>query len=316
MAESFFRDLDIPAPDVSLEIAGGSSNEQTARVMLALEPLFLDSRPDLVLVVGDVNATVAAAMVAARLRIPLAHVEAGLRSFDRSMPEEINRIVTDTVSDYLFTSEAGAGDNLRREGIAEEKIFFCGNVMIDTLLRFRDRAGESDVLARFGLEPGRYVLVTLHRPSNVDDPQQLADLLSILDQIATHMPVVFPVHPRTANRMTEHQLRTEHVRVVPPLGYIDFVRMMADARLVMTDSGGIQEETTVLGVACLTVRDNTERPVTVSEGTNCLVGTDPEKVLKVGLQALQTSQAAARRPALWDGRAAARIADILERVLP
>jgi UDP-N-acetylglucosamine 2-epimerase (non-hydrolysing) len=315
MAESFFRDLGIRPPDVSLNISGGNSNDQTARVMQALDPLFTAHKPDLVLVVGDVNATIAAALVAAKANIPLAHVEAGLRSFDRTMPEEINRIVTDALSDYLFITEPSAEQNLLREGVSPSKIFFCGNVMIDTLLRFRERAMASPVLDQLGLTPCNYTVVTLHRPSNVDDPEKLGDLMAMLERLAERIPVLFPMHPRTQNTMRAHGLQSGRVRIVPPQGYIEFLRIISAARLVLTDSGGIQEETTILGVPCLTVRENTERPVTVAQGTNRLVGTDPEAILKAAEESLQISTRQSRAPELWDGHAAARIIDTLERIL-
>jgi UDP-N-acetylglucosamine 2-epimerase (non-hydrolysing) len=313
MSAAFFRDLEIREPDISLGISGGSSNEQTARVMLALEPLFAARLPDLVLVVGDVNATAAAALVAAKMNLPLAHVEAGLRSFDRTMPEEINRIVTDSLSRFLFTTEAGAAENLQREGIPRERIHFCGNVMIDTLLRFRKRAAASPVLDDLDLACGQYALVTLHRPSNVDDPVKLRELLAMLERLAERIPIVFPLHPRTRNSMAAHGITTRRVRVIAPQSYIDFLALMSSARLVLTDSGGIQEETTILGVTCLTVRDNTERPVTIEQGTNRLVGTDARAIFKAAEEALAAPPASPRRPALWDGRAAVRIVETLER---
>lgn len=315
MSESFFHDLGIHSPDISLGIGGGSSNDQTARVMQALEPLFLGDRPDLVLVVGDVNATIAAALVAAKTNLPVAHVEAGLRSFDRTMPEEINRIVADALSDYLFTTEPSAEENLVREGIAKSRIFFCGNVMIDTLLRFQDQAAKSPVLDQLGLTPRNYVAVTLHRPGNVDDPRKLGELLSMLEHLAKSIPVVFPMHPRTQNTMKLNGLEVKRVRILPPQGYIEFLRIMSAARLMLTDSGGIQEETTILGVTCLTIRENTERPVTITQGTNRLVGTKPQVILKAAEEALETLPSAGQKPDLWDGRAAGRIVDILERVL-
>ena len=316
MAESFFRDLNIPEPEENLGISGGTSNEQTARVMLALETLYRRRRPSLVLVVGDVNATIAAALTAAKAGIPVAHVEAGLRSFDRTMPEEINRVVTDSVSDYLFTSEPSGEENLLREGVSKDRIFFCGNVMIDTLLRSRERANQSDALDRLGLESRNYIAVTLHRPANVDDPKTLQQYLGILDQLAERIPVVFPMHPRTRNTIDNNGLQVGRVRIVPPQGYIDFLRITAEARLVLTDSGGIQEETTILGVPCLTVRDNTERPVTLTQGTNRLVGTNPAAALQAALEVLdQPRSSTPRHPEKWDGRAAERIADTLGKLL-
>ncbi len=315
MSEAFFRDLEIRKPDVSLGISGGTSNEQTARVMLALEPWLAAHRPDLVLVVGDVNATVASAMVAAKAGLPLAHVEAGLRSFDRTMPEEINRIVTDALAQYLFTTEREAGENLVREGVARERVFFCGNVMIDTLLRFQGRASQSRIVDDLGLTAGKYALVTLHRPSNVDDAGKLRELLEMLECLAERIPVVFPAHPRTRNMMQAHGLEARRVRMAPPQGYIDFLRLMSAARLVLTDSGGIQEETTILGVPCLTARENTERPVTITQGTNRLAGCHPQTIIQAALETLAHPPAASRRPELWDGHAAERIVDTLERVL-
>jgi UDP-N-acetylglucosamine 2-epimerase (non-hydrolysing) len=315
MATSFFDDLGIPSPDVSLGISGGSSNEQVARVMLALEPIFESAKPDLVLVVGDVNATVAAAMVAAKKNLRIAHVEAGLRSFDRTMPEEINRIVTDTLADYLFTSEPSGERNLLLEGISSDRIFFVGNVMIDTLLRFQDRAARSPVLDHLGLTPGAYAVVTLHRPANVDDPKKLGELLQMLDCLAERIPVVFPMHPRTRQAMQAHDLRAGRVRIIPPQGYIEFLRIMSAARLMLTDSGGIQEETTILGVSCLTIRENTERPITLSQGTNHLAGAHPDAVLEAAKRALDAPPPTGRTPDLWDGHAATRIANVLERLL-
>lgn len=315
MSDSFFADLAIPRPDVSLGISGGSSNEQTARVMLALEPEFAQSRPDLVLVVGDVNATAGAAMVAAKAGIPLAHVEAGLRSFDRAMPEEINRLVTDALSNFLFTTEPSGNENLLREGVAAERIFFCGNVMIDTLLRFRERAMQSDVLERLSVAERHYVVVTLHRPSNVDDPSRLRELLAVLAELNRQIPVIFPIHPRTRARMEEAGIEPRGVQLTQPFGYIDFLRLTSAARLVLTDSGGIQEETTILNVPCLTVRENTERPVTITQGTNRLVGVDPQAVLEAARQTLQQEPGEPKRPDLWDGKAAVRILDVLERVV-
>ena len=315
MSDAFFRDLEIRRPDVSLGISGGSSNEQTARVMLALESWFAGRRPDLVLVVGDVNATVAAAMVAAKAGLPLAHVEAGLRSYDRTMPEEVNRVVTDALAQYLFTTERDAAENLAREGIPGERVFFCGNVMIDTLLRFQNRAAASGILDEFALTPGQYALVTLHRPSNVDDPAKLQELLAMLECLAERIPVVFPAHPRTRNMMNAHHFELRRIRMVPPQGYIEFLRLMTAARVVLTDSGGIQEETTILGVPCLTVRENTERPVTIAQGTNRLAGCDPGAILKAAFETLERPPAPGQRPELWDGCAAERIVATLEQLL-
>ena len=311
MSDLFFSELAIPHPDVNLGIGGGTQTQQTAEIMLKVEPVLSQDRPNLVLIVGDVNSTLAAALVAAKLRIPIAHVEAGLRSFDRTMPEEINRIVTDALSDYLFASEPAGVRNLLQEGIPEERIFFVGNVMIDTLLRSRDKAAKSDVLERLHLEPGAFGVVTLHRPSNVDDPIRLKGLLQALVTLTERLPLVFPVHPRTRQKMEGAGIPKGGFIFAPPLGYLDFVRLMTQARIVLTDSGGIQEETTILQVPCLTLRENTERPVTIEQGTNRLAGVDPAGIVHLAEEMLNSSPPASRVPELWDGRASARIVDVL-----
>lgn len=316
MSDSFFRDLSMPQPDLNLGVGGGTQTEQTAEIMRRIERVFLDAGPAAVLVVGDVNSTMAAALVAAKLGIFIAHVEAGLRSFDRSMPEEINRIVTDALSDFLFVTEPSGRKNLLAEGVSEEKIFVVGNVMIDTLLRFRAKAAESDILDRLGLPRGGYAAVTLHRPSNVDDPAQLRALIELLKTVAADLPVVFPIHPRTRARIESEGLDTGRILCVPPLGYLDFLHLMSEARLVLTDSGGIQEETTILQVPCLTLRENTERPITIDQGSNRLVGTEPAAILEAvrGILASPASRTG-RVPDLWDGKASARIVDTLETAL-
>lgn len=314
MSDSFFQDLGLPAPDCNLGVHCGSHTQQTAEMMRRLEPVLAERHPDLVMVVGDVNSTVAAALVAARLGLRLAHVEAGLRSFDRAMPEEINRMVTDTLADYLFVSERSGIANLRAEGVADSRRFLVGNVMIDTLLRFRERASQSRVLSTLGLERRGYAVVTLHRPSNVDDPARLSGMLEVLAALAAELPVVFPVHPRTRERMTAMGFEHPGVMATGPLGYLDFLQLLNEARLVLTDSGGIQEETTILGVPCLTLRENTERPATIEEGTNRLVGTAPGGILAAAMAALRSGARNGRVPALWDGRAAARIFDVLEGI--
>ncbi len=316
MSDSFFRDLGIPEPDVNLGVGSGSHGEQTAQVLMKIEQLLLERKPHVVLVVGDVNSTLAATLAAIKLYIPVAHVEAGLRSGDRGMPEELNRVMTDSVSHWLFTTEPDGEVNLLKEGVPKEKIHFVGNVMIDTLLTHRERALELDTLDRLELEAGRYAVLTLHRPSNVDSPEQLRRLFDVLDRLNETLPVVFPVHPRTANAI-EKTLggHRPSVRMTEPLGYLDFLRLMTDAQMVLTDSGGIQEETTALGVPCLTLRENTERPVTVTDGTNTIVGTDPAAI-EAAIENLRASPPTkGRRPALWDGKAAERIIDILERDL-
>jgi UDP-N-acetylglucosamine 2-epimerase (non-hydrolysing) len=327
MAGQFFEDLQIPLPDVSLEVGSGSHATQTAEVMKRIEPIFETHRPEVVVVVGDVNSTVAAALTAAKLQIPVAHVEAGLRSFDRTMPEEINRLVTDSISDYLFVTEESGQQNLLREGIDEQKIFFVGNVMIDSLESSRRLWGKSLIHTRLGVEKNRYGIVTLHRPSNVDDETTLRELLEALGEIAQQLPIIFPVHPRTRNRLKtlnglchslwfgEEHLPTRGICCLEPVGYLDFMALVAEARIVLTDSGGLQEETTVLGVPCLTLRENTERPVTVTHGTNLLVGTNPQKIMTEAQQRLDHPIRFGALPPFWDGHAAQRIVSVLrERV--
>lgn len=311
MSDTFFTELGLRAPDVHLEVGSGSHAEQTGRVMTAFEPVVADLAPDLVVVVGDVNSSMACAIVTAKAGPLVAHVEAGLRSRDWSMPEEVNRVVTDRVSDFLLAPSADAVDNLRAEGYRPDQIELVGNVMIDTLLANRDRAFARPTLDGLGLEPQAYGLVTLHRPANVDDPATLADLLGALDAVAVDLPLVFPVHPR-ARAGVEAANVSDRIRLIDPLGYLDFLVLQARARLVLTDSGGVQEETTALGVPCLTLRDNTERPITVTEGTNILVGRDPTRIVDTARRVI-TDGVPARSPALWDGRAAERIADVLLR---
>lgn len=311
MSQQLFDDLEIQEPDTNLGVGAGTPTEQTAEIMKKLEADFLAHRPDAVLVVGDVNSTMAAALVAVKLDIRVIHVEAGLRSFDRAMPEETNRLVTDVLSDFLFVSEESGIRNLRAEGVAPEKVFLVGNVMIDTLHRFRPKAEASTILQQLDLQAGQYAVVTLHRPSNVDLPEQLAALVAMLEQIALQVPVILPIHPRTRARLGGYQ-PSAALRLVPPLGYLDFMQLTSKARLVLTDSGGIQEETTVLGIPCFTLRDNTERPVTVEVGSNYLVGATPQEALRQILEALEIGPKTGRVPDLWDGRAAERIFDVLE----
>lgn len=316
MSEGFFRDLGIPAPDVNLGVGSGNHGQQTADVLKGIEAILLERRPDVVLVVGDVNSTLAAALAASKLGIRVAHVEAGLRSFDRSMPEEINRVLTDAISDWLFTTEPEAESNLLREGVARERIHFAGNVMIDTLLANLARARQLDTLDRLGLQPRGYAVLTLHRPSNVDDPARLRALFGVLEEIHAEIPVVFPVHPRTRSAIARSlEGRAPALRLLEPLGYLEFLRLTADAKLVLTDSGGVQEETTVLGVPCLTLRHNTERPVTVTHGTNTIVGSDPARIRTEARRILSGDVAKGRVPEGWDGSAARRIVDILAREL-
>ena len=317
MSDSFFRDLGIPEPDVRLPAPEGPRSHavQTAEVMVGFERVVPEYRPDAVLVVGDVDSTLACGLVAAKLRIPLAHVEAGLRSGDRAMPEEINRVVTDAVSDLLFCTEQAAVENLAREGIDAGRVFLVGNVMVDTLLDHRKRAGASQVLETLGLTPRSYAVLTLHRPSNVDDRQVLAGILDALDRIQAELPVVAPLHPRLRTALARSGLdrrlaAMERVMPIDPLGYVDFLKLTSDARIMLTDSGGIQEETTILRVPCLTLRENTERPVTIEAGTNRLVGTAAARIVDAFDDAMSAPRPS-RAPPLWDGRSADRIVAIL-----
>ena len=314
MSEAFFANLEIPAPDINLDVRSGTAAAQIAEVMQRLEPVLTHSRPDLVVVVGDVNSTIAAALTAVKVGIPVAHVEAGLRSFDRTMPEEINRVLTDSISDLLFTTEPAANENLAREGIPADRIHFVGNVMIDTLFRYRERAQHSPILATLGLEIGSYVALTLHRPSNVDSPEALGRLIEALAGIQSEIPVVFPVHPRTRQRlaaMNGSLSACPGLRLIEPLPYLDFVCLMANARCVLTDSGGIQEETTALSVPCLTLRTSTERPITVARGTNRVVGVEPGAIVAAWRQVAEGRWPTGELPELWDGKAAERIVKIL-----
>lgn len=337
MSGSFFKDLDLPAPHIYLGVGSGTHAEQTGKIMIAFENVCLNERPDMVVVVGDVNSTVACALVAAKIGIQVAHIEAGLRSFDRTMPEEINRLLTDQISDLLFTTCEDADRNLRREGIPGDKIFMVGNVMIDSLIQHRKKAAESDILERLRLKKGGrvldYALVTLHRPANVDEPGRLTKLLTTLNEIHRKIRVVFPAHPRTLKKIKGFGL-THHIHyaedidflplssreseespskvwTVPPLGYLDFLCLMSRARLVLTDSGGIQEETTILGVPCLTIRPNTERPITIMQGTNRLVGNDPADILTEVSRVLEKGIRRKKMPKYWDGKASERIVKVL-----
>ena len=312
MSDLFFRQLDIPRPDIDLGVGSGSHAVQTAEVMKRFEPVVAGQRPDVVLVVGDVNSTLACALTAAKMGVPVAHVEAGLRSFERSMPEEVNRVLTDALSEWLFVTERSGLENLRREGAPDGRVYFVGNVMIDTLLASRARIEGSPILEDLGLVGRGYAVLTLHRPANVDDPAVLGGLLKAVEYFQRELPVVFPVHPRTRHALNGRlSAALPGLRLTDPLGYLDFMKLVAHARLVLTDSGGVQEETTVLGVPCLTLRANTERPVTVEQGTNVLVGLDPDRIISAGRRALAAPPAAGRAPELWDGRAAARILDTL-----
>ena len=314
MSDAFFANLELPDPDVNLRVQAPTATAQIAEIMLRLEPVLLSARPDMVLVVGDVNSTLAGAITATKLGIRLVHVEAGLRSFDRRMPEETNRILTDAVSDVLFTTEPAANENLAREGIPADRVHFVGNVMIDTLFRYRERARASAALQTLSVRPQGYSLLTLHRPSNVDSADILHRLFEAVARIQEDSPVVFPVHPRTRQHL--QQLNGQmpvmpNLRLAEPLPYLDFVQLMANARCVLTDSGGIQEETTALGVPCLTLRENTERPITVTRGTNKVIGVDPDTICAEWRRATTGQWPAGELPELWDGKAAERIVEIL-----
>ncbi len=326
MSGLFFRDLQLPRPDIYLGVGSGNHGEQTAKIMIGFENVCMDLKPDLVIVVGDVNSTIACALVAVKLMIPVAHIEAGLRSFDRTMPEEINRLLTDQISDYLFTTCRDANENLRREGIPEHRIFFVGNVMIDTLKEHLIIARRLKMWQNLGLKKGHYCVLTLHRPSNVDNEKILQDIMDGITEVSKILPVVFPVHPRTSARFDHiHFLVYDRefdkgILFIKPLGYLEFLSLMADARFVLTDSGGIQEETTILGIPCLTLRENTERPITITQGTNTLVGIEKKAILKEVKNILHRttdsdSLVKNRIPELWDGKAASRIAKTLARLL-
>ena len=322
LSDVFFRDLDLPRPDVSLDVGSGSHGAQTARILERFEAVLAERQPDVVVVFGDINSTVACALATAKMVYPsgrrprTAHVEAGLRSFDRAMPEEVNRVLTDAISDLLFITEESAAENLAREGVAADKVHFVGNAMIDTLLAQVDRAASLRAWDALGLARGAYAVVTLHRPSNVDDPTTLSDLVATLREVAARIPVVFPAHPRTAARLGQLGVEADAsggLRRIAPLGYLQFLSLMSAARLVLTDSGGIQEETTILGIPCLTLRENTERPVTVRMGTNRLVGRDRRRILEAVEDIMAGPGRPRHVPELWDGKAADRIAMILER---
>ena len=317
MSNLFFDELGIPKPDINLEVGSGSHAQQTAEIMRRFEPIVLERKPDYVLVVGDVNSTIACGLVAVKLGIKLIHVEAGLRSFDHDMPEEINRILTDRISDLLFVTEQSGVDNLRNEGVDSNKVHLVGNVMIDTLLANKEKAEKSDVLKRLGLSKGKYAVITLHRPSNVDDMTRFGEIVTAFETIEKEIKLVFPIHPRTRNNIKGTNLEKRvgamnNLLLLEPVGYLDFLCLTSNAALVMTDSGGIQEETTILGVPCMTLRENTERPVTITEGTNRLVRITSEDILKNYRQIMAGREGyKSKVPKFWDGKAAARIANII-----
>ena len=317
MSKLFFDELGIPKPDINLEVGSGSHAVQTAEIMKKFEPVALDYKPDYVLVVGDVNSTIACGLVAVKLEVKLIHVEAGLRSFDRTMPEEINRVLTDTISDLLFVTEQSGIENLKNEGVNSDKVHFVGNVMIDTLLANKEKAEKSRVLNDLSLEKGKYGAITLHRPSNVDDMARFNEIISSFEYIQKEMKLVFPIHPRTRNNLKGTDLgrrleQMENMLLIDPIGYLDFLWLMSNSAFVITDSGGIQEETTILGVPCMTLRENTERPVTITEGTNRLVHVAAEDIVKNYCEIRDSEKSSGRSvPKLWDGKAAERIATII-----
>ena len=318
MSAVFFEDLDIPPPDIHLNVGSGSHSLQTAKIMIEFEKTALEIQPDLVLVVGDVNSTLACSLVATKLHIPVAHVEAGVRSFDKSMPEEINRILTDAVSDYMFTPSEYGCVNLRQEGIPEEKIFLAGDVVIDTLLKYKDKASMIPILSELGLQERKYALITMHRPQNVDSKENLIKILDAIQEIQNEIQIVFPIHPRTRRRIDEFQLIEKlsdmgNLIVIEPMGYLRFSNLMMNARFVLTDSGGMQQETTMLNIPCLTMRNNTERPETIRYGTNKLVGNDTQRIIKESSTILHGPDKVRMYPELWDGHAANRIMETIDK---
>ncbi len=316
MSDLFFRQLGIPEPDVNLGIGSGSHAVQVAEIMKAFEQVVLKEKPDIVLVVGDVNSTIACGMVAVKLGVKLVHVEAGLRSGDRGMPEEINRILTDSISDMLFCTEKSGVENLKNEGVADSRVFFVGNVMIDTLLKNREKAEASTIMDELGLEPKTFATMTIHRPSNVDNAATFSKLLDAIEKIQQEITIICPMHPRTKNNLPKLGLqerveKMKNIRILEPIGYLDFLKLNANAKVCLTDSGGLQEETTVLRVPCITMRENTERPITCEVGTNQLVGTDPDAILAAWEKVKAGEYDNRNIPYLWDGQAAERIAEII-----
>lgn len=315
MSQVFFQDLKLPRPDVYLGVGSGTHSEQIGKTMMGLERVLLKEEADLVIVVGDVNSTLAGALAAVKSGIPVAHVEAGLRSYDRSMPEEINRLLTDAISDYLFTPSLDADDNLKKEGILAEKIFLVGNVMVDSLLHNREAIKRSQILSRLDVKQKNYALLTMHRPNNVDSGESLLRIGAALKKISLRIPIIFPIHPRTKKNTEKFGLKglfeDKHILLIEPLGYLDFLKLTTDARFVMTDSGGIQEETTVLKIPCLTLRDSTERPITISQGTNTLVGNKTSVIMQEATKILDNKGKKGSIPPLWDGKTAQRIVNII-----
>lgn len=318
LSQLFFEELGMVRPDIYLGVGSGSHAEQTARIMIELEKVFIEQKPDMIVVFGDVNSTMAASLVAAKLQIKIAHVEAGLRSFDPAMPEEINRIVTDRLSDYMFVTEPSGLKHLEQEGVDKRKVFFTGNIMIDSLASSLAAAKKSSILTDLRLEPKKYAVMTLHRPSNVDNPEILMSIINAVNSVGNTVPVVFPCHPRTQKELARHNLAitptSGPLRLIEPLGYLDFLRLQSECYFVLTDSGGVQEETTYLQIPCVTMRENTERPVTVDVGSNILVGPSPAKVLEAVRGILDGKHKKGRIPELWDGHTAERIVAILAKL--
>ncbi len=317
MSKVFFEDLELPKPDFYLGIGGGTHAEQTGKIMIEFEKILFKEKPDLIIVVGDVNSTIACTLTAAKLNIKTAHVESGLRSFDRQMPEEINRLLTDAIADYLFVTEKSGIENLRNEGVDANKVFFTGNVMIDSLVSYLPKAENSNILKSLGLENQKYVLVTMHRPSNVDNKEQLVKLFDLFNEVAKVRKVLFPIHPRTMKNLEIFGIKNnldKNIILTEPIGYIDFLKCTKNAELILTDSGGIQEESTYLGVQCITLRTSTERPITVELGTNQLLGDDLEKAKEVTFEILNGKIKSGTIPPLWDGKAAVRITEILSKI--
>ncbi len=320
MSKVFFQDLELPHPDFYLGVGSGSHAQQTAKIMVELEKVLEAQKPDLVIVVGDVNSTVASSLVSVKLGIRVAHIEAGLRSFDRTMPEEINRLLTDAVSEYLFVTEPSGVANLKREGIDERKIFLVGNVMIDSLIRYREKARRLSMIDQFHVKPRAFTLVTLHRPSNVDSREGLEKILTIFEKLSTRTSTIFPVHPRTSKMLEQFGLSRranaiKNLRLTEPIGYLEFLNLMDQAQLVLTDSGGIQEETTFLGIPCLTFRENTERPITVEIGTNQMCGLNADLIVERSFAVFDGKAKIGSVPELWDGRTAERIVEILRKTI-
>lgn len=314
MSGSFFRELGIKPPKINLQVGSQSQTVQTAKIMIGLEKIFIKERPDLVLLVGDVNSTVAASLTAAKLNIPIAHVEAGLRSYDRTMPEEINRLITDQLSSLLFTTESDAFKNLVKEGVDKRKIFFVGNIMIDSLYKNLARAKKLATLKKFKIKPRKYCLLTLHRPSNVDEKKSLERIIKAVGEIQKSITVIWPIHPRSLKMIRKYKIdisKLKNLIIISPASYLNFLNLMLNAKFVMTDSGGIQEETTALSIPCLTLRNNTERPVTIYEGTNILAGINPQKIIREANKIIRGKNKKGHIPKYWDGKTARRIIKIL-----